>query len=376
MLGFVRQLMPYHGLPIGVDLGESTIRLAQIELVENEYRLIHASETTIQPTTDPSQRSVAVTTALKTALRAGGFRGRKVALGLSAANVQVKHLRMPRSAGEEFNATVKDQAASSLNIDVNAHLLRAIVAGEVFGEQSPQQEVLLFATPHDVIQQLLDDAASARVEIVGVHVQPRVTADLFAQLYRRKSDEDAVNLFVDLGATGTRAFVAAPAELRFVRTMPVNVADLHGRIARQMSMKPDEVGMLRRSLIAQQTGRSNDIAAGEPTVTAAQQRLQDETNRAAATLADELEMCKRYYEATFPNKPVTRLIFIGGGARDRLLCASIAQAMSLPAQIGDPLIRFNRSSLPAIACIDRRDALPHWSVAIGLSMCGQTVAHV
>ena len=72
-------------------------------------------------------------------------------------------------------------------------------------------------------------------------------------------------------------------------------------------------------------------------------KLTNAIDTEARRLADELELCRRYYEATFPAQPITKLIFTGGGAKDRLLCAAVAQAMALPAQIGDPLVRFARA---------------------------------
>lgn len=376
MLGFVRNFVPYRGNPIGVDIGAGSIRLAQIERDGAELRLIHAENIPTPPGSlgDGVAQPDFFAKALRQALKAGSFRGRRIAIGLPPSLVQVKHLRMNRAAEADMPGLVAEQATTALGSHFSQWLLRHVSAGDVFGEQVPQQEVVLFATPQDLIQQLLEEAGAARVEVVGVHVQPRVAVQAFAELYRRKADADAVNLFVDLGHSGTRAVVAAPSDIRFVRTMPLGASAIHTRIAAAMHADLAEIAILRRSAIAVQTGRSNEIPAVAPTMSDPQVKLQEATEVEARRLADELEMCRRYYEATFPNKPVTRLIFVGGGAKDRLLCAAVAQAMALPAQIGDPLIRFNRAALPSLDCIDRREPQPEWAVAIGLSLCGQSVA--
>jgi hypothetical protein len=113
------------------------------------------------------------------------------------------------------------------------------------------------------------------------------------------------------------------------------------------------------------------VTPDDPQVIANIARLQATTELEARQLADELDMCRRYYEATFPSSPVTKLIFVGGGARDRLLCAAVAKLMAMPAQIGDPLVRFNRAALPSLACVDRREPQPDWTIAMGLSLCCQ-----
>ena len=86
-------------------------------------------------------------------------------------------------------------------------------------------------------------------------------------------------------------------------------------------------------------------------------------------MIEELNLCRRYYESTFPDKPIDRLIFVGGEARQRLLCQHVAREMGLAAQIGDPLVRIGRiSDIGIESGIDRRQPQPAWAVAIGLSM--------
>ena len=89
----------------------------------------------------------------------------------------------------------------------------------------------------------------------------------------------------------------------------------------------------------------------------------------AQKIVGELDLCRRYYEATFPNKPVQRLLFVGGEARQRSLCAHVARELGLAAQIGDPMVRMGRiSEIGVESGMDRRQPQPAWAVAIGLSM--------
>lgn len=86
-------------------------------------------------------------------------------------------------------------------------------------------------------------------------------------------------------------------------------------------------------------------------------------------LVEEIDLCRRYYETTFPGKAVDRLTFVGGEARQRRLCQHIARDLHLAAQIGDPLMRMGRTTDVGVESgIDRRHAQPGWAVAIGLSL--------
>jgi Tfp pilus assembly PilM family ATPase len=85
-------------------------------------------------------------------------------------------------------------------------------------------------------------------------------------------------------------------------------------------------------------------------------------------LVEELELCRRYYETTFQDKPLQRLIFVGGEARQKGLCQHIARTLGLAAQVGDPMPRLKRDENDDIECIDRRQQHPAWAMAVGLSM--------
>ena len=102
---------------------------------------------------------------------------------------------------------------------------------------------------------------------------------------------------------------------------------------------------------------------------AEQDRINQAIREPLYKLIGELDLCRRYYEATFQNKPVDRLIFVGGEARQRGVCLQIARELGLAAQIGDPITRMGRISDIGIETgIDRRQPQPDWAVAIGLSM--------
>jgi Tfp pilus assembly PilM family ATPase len=97
--------------------------------------------------------------------------------------------------------------------------------------------------------------------------------------------------------------------------------------------------------------------------------LDTAVHESVAKLIEELSLCRRYYEATFSNAPVQRMVFTGGEANQRGMCQQIARELGLAAQIGDPMVRISKFSDAGIeSAIDRRKPQPAWAVAIGLSM--------
>ena len=98
-------------------------------------------------------------------------------------------------------------------------------------------------------------------------------------------------------------------------------------------------------------------------------RLEFAVREPLSNLIEELSRSRQYHETAFPQHPVQRLIFVGGEAANPALCRTIARALSLPAHMGDPLVRMGRTTQVGIESgIDRRQPQPVWAVAIGLSM--------
>jgi Tfp pilus assembly PilM family ATPase len=117
------------------------------------------------------------------------------------------------------------------------------------------------------------------------------------------------------------------------------------------------------------------IAPPKPETQSQASRMEEACAQPLSRIVEELELCRRYHETTFPNSPVQRLIFIGGEARQKALCQSIARQLGVAAQIGDPMIRLGKTAeLPADCGLDVTQPQPAWAVAIGLSMGAAVVA--
>jgi Tfp pilus assembly PilM family ATPase len=121
----------------------------------------------------------------------------------------------------------------------------------------------------------------------------------------------------------------------------------------------------------------DELATGVDPELAQQARLVEQACREPLhRLIEEVELCRRYYEMTFQGRPVNRLIFVGGEARQKSLCQHLARSLGLAAQVGDPMLRLAKASdLGIESGIDRRQPQPGWAVAIGLSMGPAAGAH-
>lgn len=402
MLGFMQNWFAAKANPIGVDFGSDCLRLAQVQVVDNEYRLIAAAcaDVPSHVRNDPAQRLQFFIDTTRDLLAQGKFRGREAILALPVSSMYIQHLRMPKMDEEETKKALPWEARGKLPIDPNAMILRHVIAGEVYQDSEAKHEVVLMAAQKEMVNQLLNSAARAKLDIIGMNVEPKVLVDCFQHIYRRKTDATATSCFVDIGSAASRAIIARGGKLLFARIIPVGGNHLNRAVANALHLSVEEAKLLRiqlgartteaedpqakRDLNEQSVNEDNSFAllpqdekrteelatVARPKAAAPQmEHVEQACREPVSRLVEELDMCRRYYEGTFPNSPIDRLIFVGGEARQRVLCQTVAQELGLAAQIGDPMVRMGRvSDVGFESGIDRRQPQPGWAVAIGLSM--------
>jgi type IV pilus assembly protein PilM len=418
MLRFVQSWFATPANPIGVDFGSDCLRMAQVENQGGEMRLVAAASADVphHVRQNPAARAAFFAETVKDLLNHGNFRGRRAVLALPAASMYIQHLRLPKLDDAEMKKALPFEAAGKIPIDPAAALMRHLVAGEVYQDQEPKNEVILMAANRELVNQLLQAAARARLDVVGMSVEPKAIVDCFGHVYRRKVDVDVTSCFVDIGSVSSRAVVARGSQILFARVIPVGGDHFSRAVADALKISFDDAKILRIKLAHQQpavaaavdparerltsgpdaaTDDGHDsfalLSAGmaaaaaritEPSPTPRPAAGDDQAARAEAAcrpllakLVEELDLCRRYHESVFPNKPVDRLIFIGGEARHRSMCQHVARVLGLAAQVGDPLVRLGRTTDVGVESgIDRRQPQPAWAVALGLSMGAAEIA--
>lgn len=426
LLRFVNNWFAPRCNPIGVDFGTDCLRLAQVQWTGSEHKLVAAATADV-PTHVRNSLTARIEFFVETTrdlLAQSDFGGRQAVLGLPAAWMHVMHLRLPKMDDDALRKALPWEMRGKLPIDPSQALIRHLIAGDVYQDQEPRDEVVVLAAAREAVNQLLSAASRAKLDIVGMNTEPSALLDCFSHVYRRKSDADTVNCFIDIGSSATRATVTCGQQILFVRVIPVGGDHFSKAVSTALNIGLEDARTLRIKLAHGQSSReeSSEMRAtpAAPPRSAEPAKVEDEDNGfallqaglraserknestapAAAPsdrsplyvppapqppaqheaaiaaciepmnkLVHELDLCRRYHESTFPNKPIGRLIFVGGEARHRSLCQSIAQQMGIAAQVGDPLVRMGRiSEIGTETGIDRRQPQPSWAVAIGLSM--------
>ena len=250
MLGLVQSWFAPSGNPIGVDFGSDSLRMAQVEAVDGEFRLVAAASADVpaQMRQDPTARLNFYADTVRDLLTSGNFRGKRAILSLPAASTFIQHLRMPKLEDEELKKALPWEARGKLPIDPSHAVLRHIVAGEIYQDQEQKSEVVLMAASRELVNQLLAAASRAKLDVVGMNVEAKAVVDCFTHLYRRKTDADLTTCFVDIGASGTRAVIAKSGQILFARSIPIGGEHFNRAVANGLKISLEDARVLRIKL--------------------------------------------------------------------------------------------------------------------------------
>jgi len=323
MFGFKKN----HTGPIGVDLGHSSLKLAQLgNNGTGTILLAGNSKNTpaeMRPGSSDWQKWAIETIRLLTTY--GHFQGKDVVAAMPTSDVFIDHMKMPKTK----NGDVEDAIFSKIKQKLPFESL----AENTMMQYIPTEEdnVLVMATERRIIDRHLAIYEEAGLSIKSIGVWPTALANCYVKFFgRRRSDLEAVVMLICVEADCTNVVICRHANLLLARSLPIGA-----------------------------------------------NRLDDE--QAAMRLVMELTACKRQFSLMYRNAVIERLIFLSGQSTGRNIYATIAKRLEMQAQMGDCLAAVEIGKSCRLGRedpgdgrsdnqIDRRDSHINWSVVFGLSL--------
>lgn len=351
--------------PIGVDLGTSAVKMAQMRREDQTLELLAAGSAPMGQAEGQTftQRLDTIGQAIRGIMKTDAFKGKECVMSLPAECTFVHHVKIPKLQSDEIPKALAWELQGKLPFPPEQAVIRHIVAGDAFGEHEAKQEVIVVAAARSLLDACLTMARRCKLDVTGINIEPCALVECFERLFRRTADASRTILYVDLGAASTQVAMSHGSRIVFARNLNIGGTRLDKVVAEGLGISPQQAHEMRK-----------DLAQGHCSP-GAQDELYHLLEPPIEGLCQELTLCLQYYDTVFRNQAVERVIFLGGGAYDKRLCQSIAKRLNLTAQIGDPLVRIERAGGAGMACgLDRREPQPDWAVAVGLSLGAEKVA--
>lgn len=311
--------------PIGVDLGNGFLRMAQIGFNGRRPYLhaagIVARPQEIEPQSPAWQRWVI--DAIKELLHKGNFKGKSVVTALPSDDLFIEQIKVPRHALEKLDEAVLPHIQKKLPFSPQDGMIRCIPV-EVGPTKAGEVEVIVMAAQRCKIDRHLAIYEKGGLDVAEMSVWPTALVNSYRHFFcRRKNDQNRVVILLDIGGHSCNVVIGRGGELLFARVIPTGYVHLSQ---------------------SQTVGR----------------------------LVAEIDSCCRYFETIAGRFPIEQILLLAGNNVSKDLCDKItklAQKMQIPAQIGDVLSAIEVRQ-EADCMVERRNSNVDWAIAFGLSLEG------
>ncbi len=381
--------------PIAIDFGVSSLKVLQ--LADGETPSIVGSaclETPAELLTKDAERLQYQFSSLPKLLKGKGFKGKRAVFSVPASQTLVHHFLLPSSAGVSREDQLAQQLITIAQRDPSSMILREFETGELMRNGQKYESLLCIAMPRECVLQHMEALRACKLETVGVHSEHLSMLRVFDPITRRSTDRDLYSLYIDLGYGSTKIVIAKGTEPVAARTIPIGGRDLDMTSARatkcsiaqareRRNRRMNGYDAVNRVFWPHPTDETQAKAAKQNAQTAlAEDRREgalppghspissdtsQERPEACATmeiLLEEIAISTGYLESLHPDKPLSRIVFVGGEARMADACELISTMLGIPAQIASPTCVLD----PRGASDDTDFTIPQpgWSVAVGL----------
>ena len=350
-------------LPIGVDLGDSSVKLLQLQHERGSLRVVDAAR---EPFSTPLSecgdgRREVIASAVRNAIRAHGFIAARCVASLPPSDMLMRTMRTAPIPDQELDSGCRWEAAQRFELDIEDLEAGWLRAGEVVQGDVVRDEILLLAGRRACITSTLDALHEAGLQPIAVDTPFTAVARCFGRSLRRNSDSETVQMVLDVGAATTDVVVIRGNAIAFIKSIPIGGRRLTQAVADALKLDYRAAEDLRRERMSSANGETSsaDRRVNRAMFQAVRSYLHD--------IAEEASLCLRYYSVTFRGARPQRLLLVGGDALEPGLVDVMSDVLKIDVQVGRPLDSIDRSSVNFE--LERRESpMPQWAVACGLSL--------
>ncbi len=380
--------------PIGLDIGSSGVRAAQVRHGRNGTSLERFGEVML-PTGSVRDGEIVdpevVVTALRELWKSAKLKGREVSVGLANQQVVVRRLDLPYMTESELRSSLPMQVDGLIPIPVDEAVLDFCYLGEREGEEGERiVRVMVVAALRTMVNELLAVVRSAKLDPVGIDL------DAFAALRSLTPpdvlSEPTTELLVDVGGTVTDLVVHKNGVPHFVRTVLFGGQGMTAMLADRLDLELAEAERLKLEMAATDAAlvangsvplmAHHDVAAAqdEPTSPVTQDTeasvpeddgpgdddaadiVRTQTRRLINEIKGSIDYCASQQD--IPS--IEQVVLTGGASQWPGLAETMADELGLDIATGSPLTMVGIGS--GVSEDELAMAAPRLAVAVGLAL--------
>lgn len=319
---------------VGLDIGSFAVRAAEISGDPGNFTLHRFAQLTLPPGAVVDGEIVdppAVTEAVKALWEKGGFKSKKVTVGIANRWVKVRQTEVPALAPDEVRTSLRYEAQEVIPFADEDAIVDFVVQDRFQGPEGGESlRILVVAAQRQMVSTTLDVVRKAGLNPTLVDLTPFALVRALAPV----TDPSVSEAIVSVGAGLTNVIVHTGGTPRLVRMTPRAGAVVTENLTRALGVDRERAEALKRgaavAVADPQTAQAADIIANELT-----------------PLVQEIQGSLDYFLAQTEDVELKRVLLTGAGAKMAGLRARLATELRVPVEMASPLeyLKLGRTGL-------------------------------
>ncbi len=336
---------------IGLDIGTSSLKLAQVKITRKGTTLTRFSMMSMPPSSISGGEILNLTgisQVIKSLFSEAKVRSKNVATGMWGTAVIVKKISIPQMDGKLIAEQIRWEAEQYIPFDINDISLSHHIL-EKKNQSGDTMDVLLIAAKKDLVLQYAEVVSEAGYKCKTVDLNGFALANCFEMNFGINSETLAL---INIGASVTSFVVIKDGDVIFCRDIAVGGENYTSEIHKDMGLSMEEAESLKLS-----------ISSGE----AVPDEIHPVISATNEMIAEEIQSSFEFFHATEVGEKISRLYFTGGGSLTPGLTDQIILMTGVEGEAFSPLkglIKGGKSLSKAY--LDQIE--PFASVSIGLAL--------
>jgi len=335
----ISKFLPKKGTLIGIDIGSSSIKLAEIAHQQGKLVPLKLKLQKIDSRKDNQDGQL---DALKNLFRDINTQDAKINVVINCSQSCTKISVIPFMPKSEILQALKWEMRNFISFSIDEAVMDYEILQEIAEGGVKKLKVAVACCPQETVDRYLDLLSRTDVEPSLFTQHGFALKNVITSLFSKDNKPVA---FLDIGYSFSELVIFQDRELVFSRKLPVAGQDFtlemtqalasdHGKT--ELTLKEAESIKKKYGILSSDDPEIlEDKIAGAQLVSLLRPNLEK--------LVTEIERSFAYYRDKEQGAPVELLLLLGGGGNLKNLTQNLSEALRIPVQLGNPLAAFPSS---------------------------------
>lgn len=353
---FTKKLFASGQTAFGLDISDLMVKVASAQSDGNVKKVVSFGFSKIPAgviVESVVKNKQVVAESIRQALAQAGpsrIRTKKAVCSLPETKAFIRIVAVPRMNEDEMHEAIKWEIEANIPMDIEDVYYDWRRSPFELAEEKNKDHVLIVAVARTVVDQYIEIAEMAGLEVVGLEIESIAQARSLISL----RETGKTTMIVDLGGRRTSFLVLIGDAPCFTSSIPVAGRSLTDAMSKSLDMTVEEAEKMKVKYgIGSYVKNDPLFRAVEPIV---------------GSLVAEIRKTIDFYLMELKySASIDELIICGGTANSKGLLAYLSKELQREVKLGDPWVNFSQDE--KVRIIDRASAV-QYSTALGLALRG------